>query len=168
MRMPKQYWTGEPLLKLGWPWLTPGAIEILSSRIHPTDTVCEFGAGGSTVFFANRCRFVLSWEPDPAWRNRVSKILKDRNNVTLTAHIGDLWATTHRFDIVLVDSDGKTTDRQAIAEKAIALVKPFGCFIFDNYGRYRTTFLKGWKIDCYDDPHWSGRGTLIAYSKVKA
>lgn len=49
------------------PWLTRDAIEILDRTIFPKTKIFEFGSGGSTVWYAERCQFVDAIEHDPEW-----------------------------------------------------------------------------------------------------
>jgi hypothetical protein len=58
--IPEDHWIGSRCLDLGLPWLTPGAIRWLAANLKPTDCVLELGSGGSTVFFATRCK-VVQW-----------------------------------------------------------------------------------------------------------
>lgn len=57
------------------PWLTFGAIRWLASNIDSTMRVFEYGSGGSTLFFANRVREVVSVEHDPDWYARTRAAL---------------------------------------------------------------------------------------------
>lgn len=166
MAMPANYWTGHPLFKLRLPWLTPGAITKLSEIVDPPQSVLEFGAGGSTLFFSDRCQNVVSWENDEDWRNLILDRVHPKGVCVLTGNLHDAL-TSGPHHIVLVDSNGETTDREAIARQAIYQVMPGGWFIFDNYARYRSDFIpKDWEISRYDDPHWSGKGTLLAHFKA--
>ncbi|MFO1490867.1 MAG: hypothetical protein U1F87_08170 [Kiritimatiellia bacterium] len=49
------------------PWLTRAANERLLALTGPRDTVLEFGAGRSTLFFARRCARVESVEHNAEW-----------------------------------------------------------------------------------------------------
>lgn len=54
-------------LDLQQPWITFLAMKWLEDRIHPRFSVLEYGSGGSTLFFASRCRHVVTVEHDPSW-----------------------------------------------------------------------------------------------------
>jgi hypothetical protein len=58
------------------PWITFPAIRILERALKQDMRVYEFGAGGSTIFFARRVREVVSVEHDPAWFERVKAALE--------------------------------------------------------------------------------------------
>ena len=54
-------------LSEGIPWITFGAIRFLERRLLPSAHVFEWGMGGSTAFFLNRCKHVTSVEHDDEW-----------------------------------------------------------------------------------------------------
>lgn len=166
MKMPDQYWTGNPLFKERLPWLTPGAIEVLEKIVQPDFDVLEFGAGGSTLYFSDHCRSLVTWEDNVGWMNKIKPMIRHPDRVSINTDLAKVLNIGRTFDIVLVDSEGIRTDRQAISLRALPMVDVGGWFILDNYGRYKTDFLKGWKIETFDDPHWSGRGTLIAKNET--
>lgn len=56
------------------PWFSWPAIRWLDDFLQPHHRVLEFGAGGSTLFFAARAASVVSLEPDPTWRARVAAL----------------------------------------------------------------------------------------------
>src|SRR4051812_37225534 len=49
------------------PWMTFGAIEFLQRALREDMVVFEYGSGGSTLFFANRVRRLVTIEHDPEW-----------------------------------------------------------------------------------------------------
>src|SRR5688500_8981485 len=57
------------------PWITFMAREFLDSALSSQDTVVEYGSGGSTLYYALRCRTVVSVEHDPDWFDRVQSAL---------------------------------------------------------------------------------------------
>lgn len=81
----------EPL-ELGLPWISFGALRFLEGFLRPSMQVFEYGSGGSTVFFANRCQSVVSVEDDAEWAQRVRDRLNGAQNATVifspTAQIG--------------------------------------------------------------------------------
>lgn len=58
------------------PWISYPAIAWLRRKIRPGDTVFEWGSGGSTLFFADRARAVVSVEHDPEWHRLVENALE--------------------------------------------------------------------------------------------
>lgn len=53
------------------PWISFAAISFLEKILNKDMMVFEYGTGGSTMFFANRVKRVVSVEHDPAWYRRV-------------------------------------------------------------------------------------------------
>jgi hypothetical protein len=78
----------------GIPWLPYPAIAWLEDRVRPGMSVFEFGAGGSTVFFASRGASVAAVEHDPAWAQRVR------------AHLARVHAPHARVILVPPEPDG--------------------------------------------------------------
>ena len=83
--------SSETTLSLGLPWMTYDAIDFLEEITSEEKIVFEWGSGGSTLFFAPRCKQVISVEHDKEW----SKILKEKlqnleiNNVILKEISGE-------------------------------------------------------------------------------
>lgn len=62
--------SGAPL-----PWLSYPAIDFIAERLNPTQTLFEYGCGGSTVWFAQRCKEIYSVEHHTQWFEEFSKRL---------------------------------------------------------------------------------------------
>ena len=69
------------------PWITYGAIRFLQNQLRPDMRVFEYGAGGSSLFFANRVREGISVEHDPAWVGEVRRSLADQRLVNWTVKL---------------------------------------------------------------------------------
>ena len=54
-------------IDIALPWFAYAAIDFLAHYIDPRMTVFEYGTGGSTLFFATRCKAVVSVEDDEQW-----------------------------------------------------------------------------------------------------
>jgi len=78
-------------LDIELPWLTFLAIEFLEEFLEPHMAVCEYGSGGSTLFFARRVRELVSIEHDPQWHKRVQEALVARRigNVTSMLRVAE-------------------------------------------------------------------------------
>jgi len=57
--------------------MTFRAIRWLNAYLRPHMDLFEYGAGGSTMFFAKRVRAVVSIESDPSWHDLVARALRD-------------------------------------------------------------------------------------------
>jgi len=64
---------GASPLDLELPWFSYAAIDFLAERLSPDMQVCEYGSGGSTLFFARRARQVLSIEDNQKWFELVTE-----------------------------------------------------------------------------------------------
>lgn len=151
----------------GSPWLTRQAIALLEQLIAREDVGFEWGAGRSTLWFAQRCGRLWSVEHDPSWHSSVSVALQQarRDNVTLllrerrhsqeAEYAGAvLQLPDESLDFVLVD--GKDRDRCAV--NAVAKLKPGGLLIIDNVERYlpsasRCPYARG-PLDGYASETW--------------
>jgi len=62
------------------PWLSFAAIDFIKKKIRPDMKVFEFGSGGSTLFWAEHVRDVISVEHDELWWKKMKEVL-DRDNI---------------------------------------------------------------------------------------
>jgi predicted O-methyltransferase YrrM len=123
------------------PWLMPEVIDWLVSLqclgpdARDTD-VLETGAGGSTVFFAQRATRVTTYEDNPMYAAHVRQELAKRkiDNVELrfrpnypTEGLGKLWTV----DLAFIDGRGRV---RSMAD-AVPLVKAGGWIILDDSQR---------------------------------
>jgi SAM-dependent methyltransferase len=145
---------GKSPLDLEIPWFSYAAIDFLDSFVKPHMTVCEYGSGGSTIFFARRAKSVFSIENDPKWFDLVKKRFESQElrNITIQLHPFDFKNTEGfehssylhaipdaRFDIIVVDGMEEWNQVRPICfEKAEARVKPGGIIIVDDSWRYQT------------------------------
>lgn len=160
---------GNKSLEIGYPWITMGAIIALEEMLKPTFSVIEFGSGGSTVFFAKRCKTVLSYETNIEWYNKVRSIISNHySNVTLKhgdmdVFTNELEVNNNMYDVAIVDTDEKVTDRRTLANMLISKIQLGGYIIIDNYLRWGMNKFKpdGFRMYTFDDIRWNGRGTRI-------
>jgi SAM-dependent methyltransferase len=139
-------------LDLEIPWFSYAAIDFLDDFLRSDMNVCEYGSGGSTLFFAGRVRSVVSIEDNANWHQLVSERLRLRSiqNVRLTLCPFDFKnpagfensAYLHaipddRFDVIVVDGSEEWTQvRPVCFEKAESRVKPGGIIVVDDSWRY--------------------------------
>jgi SAM-dependent methyltransferase len=143
---------GRTPLDLELPWFSYAAIDFLENHLQPHMSVCEYGSGGSTLFFAKRTKSVFSIENDPKWFDLVIRRLQAQSfsNVTLQLHPFDFKkadgfdhsAYLHaipdgRFDVIVVDgSEEWVPVRPTCFQKAEARIKPGGIIVVDDSWRY--------------------------------
>jgi hypothetical protein len=61
------------------PWIPFAARAFLDGLLRPTDRVWEWGAGGSSLYFAERAAAVVSVEEDANWRDFIADELAARS-----------------------------------------------------------------------------------------
>lgn len=164
-------------VQLGMPWITFLAFEQIESRLRSNHTVLEYGAGGSTIFFASRCDRVVTVEHDAAWASSIRSALADRaSRVDIrvvpprivamvpevrSARFGDSradfgpYVATCRefpdrsFDLILVDGRA----RVACIEACHSKLKPGGLLVLDNSERpdyaAASAMLSDWRRQDY-------------------
>jgi predicted O-methyltransferase YrrM len=121
------------------PWITYGALDFIDSRLRPGMRVLEFGAGGSTLFFADRRADLVTIEHAPEWAEEVSEAVGERADFVWELHLvepvaseangalnttdPDSFASTHRGDEGKSFEDYvRTIDRYPDAEFDLVLV----------------------------------------------
>jgi SAM-dependent methyltransferase len=143
---------GKSPLDLELPWFSYAAIDFLQDYLKPHMTVCEYGSGGSTLFFARRVKSVFSIEDNPHWFELVSRRLQQKciRNVTLQLcpfdfknpvdfeHSAYLNAIPDEFfDVIVVDGSEEWTPVRPICfAKAEGKIKPSGILVVDDSWRY--------------------------------
>jgi len=110
------------------PWLHASAISYLEEIMRPDFRVLEHGAGGSTLWFAERAESVVTVEHDPAWREAIRNWAP--SNVTLLTALDH---TLGQFDLFFID--GEHEQRARCLEQAYKIVKPGGWVVLDNANR---------------------------------
>jgi hypothetical protein len=143
---------GRTPLDLEIPWFAYAAIDFLDQFLEPHMTVCEYGSGGSTLFFARRVKAVYSIEDNPRWFELVSSRLKQMSvaNVTLRLCPFDFKTPSGfedseylhampdaRFDVIVVDGSEEWTQvRPVCFAHAEAHIKQGGIIVVDDSWRY--------------------------------
>ncbi len=118
------------------PWLTEGAIEFLAGYLRKDMAVLEFGAGGSSIWMAPRCR-LTTIEHDQRWLDRVAAYIDVTtwtpllHSVPYHRHVAHLHSEAH--ELVLVDGRGRVGCARAVIDR----IKPGGVLMLDNAERGR-------------------------------
>lgn len=145
---------GKTPLDLEIPWFSYAAIDFLNEFLEPQMTVCEYGSGGSTLFFARRAKSVFSIEDNRTRDQLVSRRLEAKaiDNVTLKLAPFDFKDPVgfeasdylnsipdERFDVIVVDgSEEWTPVRPVCFERAEGKIKRGGIIVVDDSWRYPT------------------------------
>jgi hypothetical protein len=124
--------TGAPL-----PWITYPAIEFIKRRIQPSMSVFEYGSGGSTIWWSNRVREVISVEHDRDWFEKLREMIGSRARISHIdleyggAYAKEIQKYRSRFDVVVVDG----RDRVNCLKNCLSALTPSGVVILDNSER---------------------------------
>jgi hypothetical protein len=152
------------------PWITEDALRFLDRWLSPTDRGLEFGAGGTTSFFAERVQHVYSVEGFDHWYAPLAQRLEEQgiDNVTLFLASSEKLgyeSEEHRqayvgahpelepgsLDFVFVDGEY----RHDCALRAIELLRPGGLLIIDNAEIYLPSATRSpWRMSAPATPGW--------------
>jgi len=164
MNIPPNFLKGHGLLKAGIPWLAPACTRWLEQILTEETEVLEFGGGGSTVFFSERCGHVTTCESSPAWAKQIQAELDRRGaaNVRLITCVEPPAAIADRkYDLCLVDSTHLLRERATFY--SLRLVRFGGYILLDNYymqyAEKSRFMLSPFDFIDYNYPGYSGQGT---------
>ena len=170
----QDFFNGRGLFELGCAWLSFGAIMALEHILNKEMKVLELGGGGSTVFFANRCKFVKTIETSAEWMEKLEERTRDYNNVELHYRneqeaVEEIKSEEDEsYDVILIDTGAVPNkprpNRLLLAQTAVPKLKKGGYLILDNYlkfGNQNFPYNEGWEVYSFDDFGYSGRGTRI-------
>lgn len=165
---------GDSAFILGYPWLSFGAIVELEHLVNKKMRVLEFGSGGSTLFWANNCESIKSFETNSRWYRKVKEKTKKYKNVEVflaneTQILDALKKEPNNyFDIILIDSDPKHDMKLLFANASAPKLKIGGWMVIDNYSRHGMNNFNysNWRVYTFDEIGWSGSGTRLC-KKIK-
>lgn len=111
------------------PWFTYPATSFLDRRLEPGYRVFEYGAGGSTAWYAERVAEVTAVEHDPTWAEVVRSMTSKAT--VIDAGEGDYPGAIRGrgpFDVVVVDG----IERAACARVCLGELDAAGVIVWDN------------------------------------
>jgi len=121
------------------PWTIPAVINWLEGVLLPHWTVLETGAGGSTVFFAQQVKRVISYEHDPEWAAQVARWMVARGlDSRVDLRLRPTYAAAgldcmEPYHLAFIDGRGRV--RSVI--DALPALCPGGWLVLDDAGRDR-------------------------------
>ena len=166
----KTFYRGEQTIEIGYPWLTFGAIMALEHILREKEVrrnfvMLEMGSGGSTLFFANKVKSLISLEHDARWGEKVQKVIP--SNVTYYCRpVPDLLRFINQepdgyYDMILADLGSSYKERSELMNASISKLKKGGWMIIDNYRNCHFDYATGWDVYTFDMFRYSGRGTRL-------
>ncbi len=150
---------GRNATKNGDIWIVPESRKHLAYLVKPDMTCFEWGAGGSTIWFARHCQYTISVESHPRWYIWTQERLR-RDNLTdkvqlwyahCTADSTDLYTDTieaypyeQQFDVIA--PDGFLPARRRCIELSLNHLKSGGILVVDNSNWFEyKDLLQGWE-----------------------
>jgi len=127
------------------PWINKYAFNKLNSIINKNSVIAEYGAGKSTLFFAENSLRVYSIESSMVWFESIKVQLEsftnvilfhaDREKLSLKSYASSLDnVCSEQLDILFIDA----YERNLCIESQWSKVKLGGYLIIDDYHRYFT------------------------------
>ncbi|SFT01540.1 O-methyltransferase [Sphingobacterium wenxiniae] len=135
------------------PWLTYSFLDFIDGRLNKSQTLFEFGAGNSTLFFAEQVQRVRSIEHNKEWYDKVRSTLPDNVEISYIPLDGEQYQDTilaeqKDYDIILVDG----RRRIDCIKNAVQRLSPQGVIILDDAERPKYqeafSFLKAQGFKC--------------------
>src|SRR5215211_2787797 len=129
------------------PWFTYPAIEALKNWDLADKRVFEYGSGYSTLFWASRCKEVVSVEHNRAWYEKIAGLAPSNARLILAPIDGDDYhpspelleqfkeyaeAIDGRFHVIVIDGYARSRVRYQCAQAALPHLDPNGLIILDN------------------------------------
>ncbi len=125
------------------PWYTYPCIDFLKHRSYEDKTILEFGAGQSTLWWAEKAKHVVAFEGDEAWYQK----LKDKVQSNVELHLVPMDSplacveaikqilrnSDTQFDVIVIDG----LYRYHMIEIAADVVAHTGIIIGDNAESFR-------------------------------
>lgn len=153
------------------PRLAEGAIKFLDKYLTKKMNVFEWGAGGSTIWIAERVKHIYSVESQEHWVKFLSGVIKEKGlkNITLyyqptkvslqltefTTLPNDYYNYIEKlkmkFDAIIID--GETYSRNECMKIALPYLAKGGVIVFDNYAHFlfdrARQYIRHWSINNY-------------------
>ncbi|AIM39210.1 class I SAM-dependent methyltransferase [Sphingobacterium sp. SG20118] len=122
---------GEPI-----PWLTYSFLDFLDGRLNKNLMLFEYGAGNSTLFYAQHVKQVIAVEHDTNWFERIKNQMPENvemRNISLEHddYVNAILQEDQRYDMVIVDG----RKRVACCKNAIERLNEGGVLVLDDSER---------------------------------
>lgn len=127
----------------GIPWISYPCLDFLKDRVHTDMAVFEWGCGGSTEWWSNKVRSIVSVEHDKKWYDDVFKDQNVNGGCYIELEYGGAYCQkilefTKCFDIIMIDG----RDRVNCAKNCLGALKNDGVVLWDNTDR--TEYQEGY------------------------
>lgn len=123
--------------------LNKSVLDFMESKINKDSFVFEFGSGGSTRWFADRCRSLLSVETSEEWADKAAASMVGAScDWGILLNPTNIDFETRNFDLALID--GHASSRFNWTITAWKRVKAGGWLLFDDAQRPRHKDAVNW------------------------
>ena len=119
------------------PWCTYPFIKFIGPRLNKNFNLFEFGAGNSTIWYAERVNTIKVVEHDKKWVEYMSKKMPENASIIYRElspngdYSKEVTKDGNNYDIVIVDG----RDRNNCTKNGINCLTGYGVIIFDNSDR---------------------------------
>jgi predicted O-methyltransferase YrrM len=141
----------------GEPWMSPGAVRFLETRLSPRWRALELGAGRSTLWFAKRLGALTSIEDSPLWLARVTadltragvtnvdlRLVPLEHPIELTTSRANAYPLLPRYVAVIAETPDGSLDlviidghyRRASVDLALTKLREGGLLLVDDTDRW--------------------------------
>ncbi|MEH1823016.1 MAG: hypothetical protein V7L31_28725 [Nostoc sp.] len=114
------------------PWYTYPAIEYIKQLDFSDKVIFEYGSGYSSIFWAERCKTMVSIEDNEEWYNKIKNRLPKNVDYLLInekkSYINSILDYNHKFDVIIIDG----SDRYECAVIAREKLSETGIIVLDN------------------------------------
>lgn len=144
------------------PWFTYPAFEFIHQFDLSQKTIFEWGSGNSSVYFAKKCKQIISIEHDEAWFNKQqNKLLPNQQLFHLkdNNYYEAIISHNQLFDIVIVDG----ILRDDCLKIAMNKINEGGMLILDNADRHPDS-CKNYRDNGYTQIDFHGLGPVNEYA----
>ena len=117
------------------PWFTYPIIDFISDRLSKDLEILEFGAGNSTLFFAQRVKTVVSIEHNEKWYKKISQLSPQNVKIILESNLHNYSkkasVLNKKFDVIIIDGE----KRNSCIINSVALLSESGVIVLDDSER---------------------------------
>lgn len=114
------------------PWYTYPAIEYLNQLDFSNKIIFEYGSGYSTLFWANRCKKIISIEDNREWFDKLNDKMPDNVEYLFKENKSEYIRIINnylaKFDVIIIDGN----HRYECAIEALNRLNDTGFIILDN------------------------------------
>jgi len=145
------------------PWYCYPAIEYIKQLDFSDKVVYEYGSGNLTLFWAARCKKIVSIEDNGDWYNKIKSKLPDNVEYHLCTKKEEYTRLInnydYKFDVIVIDG----SHRYECAVQAIGKLREDGFIILDNSDWHEKTSQLFRESDLIE-VDMSGFGPLNGYT----